>query len=135
MFRATYDVLEAIAGDMRSGLLETVGVESSLSLDDGLCSMLLELPEGADAGLIARAIDAENTEAWQDALGKVHIAINPWYSMKDVDQAVLCTIKVIHVLLGLHAVCEVKPKTFGQKLLSSLMDVMTAQKEARKEKD
>ena len=130
MYRATYEVLNAIAADVRGGLLETVGVESSLSLDDERSSMILDLPDGADSDLIARAIDAENVEAWCDTRGNVHVAINPWYSTKDVDQTVLCAIKIIHVLLGLHAVCEVKPKTFGQKLLSSLMDVMNAQKAA-----
>ncbi len=130
MYRATYEVLNAIAADVRGGLLETVGVESSLSLDDERSSMILDLPDGADSNLIARAIDAENVEAWCDTRGNVHVAINPWYSTKDVDQTVLCAIKIIHVLLGLHAVCEVKPKTFGQKLLSSLMDVMNAQKAA-----
>ena len=131
MLLATSGVLEAIAKDVRDGLLETVGVKSALSFDDERCSMVLELPEGTDTELIARAIDAENIEAWRDSEERVHIAINPWYSTKDVDQAVLCTTKVVHVLLGLHGVCEVRPKTFGQKLLSSLMDVMNAQNEAR----
>ncbi len=131
MLWATYSVLEAISKDVRDGLLETVGIESALSFNDERCSMVLELPEGTDTELIARAIDAENIEAWRDTEEKINIGINPWYSTKDVDQTVLCTIKVVHVLLGLHAVCEVRPKTFGQKLLSSLMDVMNAQKEAK----
>lgn len=97
MMKATLDVLTAIAKDVREGLLETVGVESSLSFADERCSMRLELPEGSDAELVARAIDAENVEAWLDSQGKVHVGINPWYSTKDVDQTVLCTIKVIHV--------------------------------------
>lgn len=35
--------------------------------------MILELPEGADTELIARAIDAENIEAWCDEGEKVHV--------------------------------------------------------------
>lgn len=132
MLRATQKVLESIAADVGEGLLETVGVESSLSLDNDCCSMILQLPDGTDTNYIAEAIDLENIESWCDSSGRVNIAINPWYSTKDVDQTVLCTIKVIHVLLGMHAVCEVKPKTFGQKILSSLMDVMNAQNEAKK---
>ncbi|MEP6901762.1 MAG: hypothetical protein ABJA66_08430 [Actinomycetota bacterium] len=135
MLRSTQEVLNAIAADVRGGLLETVGVESSISLEDERCSMILALPATADPKKIAEAIDAENVEAWQDGQNRVHLAINPWYSTKDVDQTVLCAIKVIHVLLGLHAVCEVKPKTFGQKLLSSLRDVLNAQQEAKKTKD
>lgn len=131
----TMNVLESIAEDMRGGLLETVGVESSFSLDDERCSMVLELPEGTNTEQIARAIDAENVEAWNDLKGRVHVAVNPWYSTKDVDQAVLCAIKVIHVLLGLHAVCEAEPKTLKQKILASLADVLKAQKEARKTKN
>ena len=135
MLAATREVLTAIARDVREGLLETVGVESSLSLDGERCSVILELPEGTDTELVARAIDLENVEAWQDDAGKVHVGINPWYSTKDVDQTVLCTIKVIHVLLGIHATDTEQPKTFKQKLLSSVADIMAAQKRVAKRKD
>ena len=135
MLEATREVLTAIAKDVRGGLLETVGVESSLSIDSGRCSVVLELPEGTDTKLIAQAIDAENVEAWRDDAGKIHVGINPWYSTKDVDQTVLCTIKVIHVLLGIHATDTEQPKTFKQKLLSSVADIMAAQKGVAKRKD
>lgn len=135
MLAATLEVLTAIARDVREGLLETVGAESSFSMKDGRCSMVLELPEATDTELVARAIDLENVEAWCDESGKVHIGINPWYSTKDVDQTVLCTIKVIHVLLGIHASDAAQPKTFKQKLLSSVMEVMQIQKSADKEKN
>ena len=135
LLAATREVLTAIAKDVREGLLETVGVESSLSMDDGRCSVVLELPEGTDTELVARAIDLENVEAWHDESGKVHVGINPWYSTKDVDQTVLCTIKVIHVLLGIHATDTEQPKTFKQKLLSSVADIMAAQKGVAKRKD
>lgn len=129
--QATRDVLTAIAADVRGGLLETVGVESEFSTEDGRCAMVLELPETADAETVARAIDLENVEAWRDADGKVRVGISPWLSTKDVDQTVLCTIKVVHVLLGLHAGVDAQPKTFKQKLLSSIADVLKAQKSAR----
>lgn len=135
LLAATREVLTAIARDVREGLLETVGVESSLSLDDEHCSVILELPEGTDTELVARAIDLENVEAWRDDAGKVHVGINPWYSTKDVDQTVLCTIKVIHVLLGIHASDTEQPKTFKQKLLSSVADILAAQKGVAKRKD
>ena len=134
MFDATRAVLTAIARDVREGLLETVGVKSSLSMDNGCCSVVLELPQGTDTELVARAIDLENVEAWRDEAGKVHVGINPWYSTKDVDQTVLCTIKVIHVLLGIHASDTPQPKTFKQKLLTSIAEVMQIQKGAGKEK-
>lgn len=134
MLRATREVLNAIAKDVRGGLLETVGVESSLSIDDGRCSMILQLPEGIDTELVARAIDAENVEAWTDEQKRVHVAINPWYSTKDVDQTVLCAIKVIHVLLGIHASDAPQPKTFKQKLLSSIAEVMQIQQGTEKKK-
>lgn len=135
MLAATREVLTAIAKDVREGLLETVGVESSLSLNDERCSVVLELPAGTDTELVARAIDSENVEAWQDDEGRVHVGINPWYSTKDVDQTVLCTIKVVHVLLGIHATDTEQPKTFKQKLLSSVADIMAAQKGVPKRKD
>ncbi|MDQ3323087.1 MAG: hypothetical protein M3525_11765 [Acidobacteriota bacterium] len=136
MFAATNEVLAAVAKDMREGLLETVGVESSLSLDGGSCSIILDLPEQTDTEQIAQAIDAENVEAWRDEAGKVHVAVNPWYSTKDVDQAVLCAIKVIHVLLGIHATdAAIQPKTFGQKLRASLAEILSIQNEAEKKKN
>ncbi|HEX8636481.1 MAG TPA: hypothetical protein VF692_00350 [Pyrinomonadaceae bacterium] len=130
--QATRDVLTAIAADVRGGLLETVGVESRFTTDDGRCAMILELPASADAEQVARAIDLENVEAWRDAEGKVRVGISPWLSTKDVDQTVLCAIKVVHVLLGLHAGVGAEPKTFKQKLLTAIADVMKAQKSAGK---
>lgn len=135
LIKSTLAVLEAIASDVRNGLLETVGVESVFSTDDGRCSMRLALPPATDTELIARAIDLENIESWLDAEKRVHIGISPWYSTKDVDQAVLCTIKVIHVLLGIHASDNAPPKSFGQKILASIADVMSAQKTAQSKKD
>ena len=129
MLRETEKVLLSIAKDVRGGLLETVGIESAYSTDGGRTSMmLLKLPDGSDPLIIAEAIDAENVEAWTDENHQVHIAINPWYSTKDVDQTVLSTIKIIHVLLGIHAADEVKPKTFKEKLLSSVMEIMETRK-------
>jgi len=135
LFKTTLEVLRAIADDVRNGLLETVGVESVFVMDNGRCSMRLELPPETDTELIARAIDLENIEAWRDSENRVHIGISPWYSTKDVDQTVLCTIKVIHVLLGIHAADNPQPKTIGQKILSSIAEVLNAQKIAQSKKD
>lgn len=132
LIKATEAVLEAIAADVRGGLLETVGVESRFSSDDGRSAIILDLPEGADNELIARAIDAENVEAWTDADGRVRVGINPWYSTKDVDQTVLSTVKIIHVMLGLHASDAKQPKTFKQKLLKSIRDIMEIQKSVKR---
>lgn len=134
MIAATELVLAEIAGDMRQGLLETVGVESFPSFDGERCSIILDLPKDADAEYIAKAIDAENVESWRDDDGRVHVAVNPWYSTKDVDQAVLCAIKIIHVVLGIHAsdAEASKPKTFGQKLRSSLAELLAIQNESSK---
>ena len=127
--KATLAVLEEIARDVRGGLLETVGVESRFAIDDETrCAVILDLPEGADAELVARAVDLENVEAWLDSEGKVSVGISPWLSTKDVDQTVLCVIKVIHVLLGIHAADNAAPKSLSQKFIAAVMDVMTAQK-------
>lgn len=134
MLRVTLNVLEAIAADVRGGLLETVGIESRLSLDEERCSMILELSAGTDTKHIAEAIDAENIEAWCDSSGRVNIAVNPWYSTKDVDQTVLCTIKVIHVLLGLHAVCEVPPRSLKQRLIKSISEIMQIHQNVKNDK-
>lgn len=132
---ATRKVLLAIADDVRAGLLETVGVESRFA-EDQKCSIMLRLPPETHAETIAQAIDAENIEAWCDEQGQVHVGISPWYSTKDIDQAVLCTIKVIHVLLGIHAGDKdmVPPQTFNRKLLKAIMDVMLILKKSQPRK-
>lgn len=134
LLKATQETLSEIVRDMREGLLETVGVDSSLAMDGGRCSVVLTLPAGVDTETIAQAIDLENIEAWRDEFEKVHIGISPWYSTKDVDQAVLSAVKVIHVMLGIHAADmeAAKPKTLGQKLLASFAEVMQIQKGADK---
>ena len=133
---ATRATLDAVFRDVREGLRETVGVDCSLVIEE-VCSVRLDLPEETDTETVASAIDLENVEAWTDESGKVHVGINPWYSTKDVDQTVLSTIKVIHVLLGIHAsdAEASKPKTLKQKLLASFAEVMQIQKEAEKKKN
>ncbi len=135
LFKATEQALNEVAKDMREGLLETVGVESRLSVDDERCSVILKLADGTDAEQIATAIDMENIEAWCDSQKEVHIGISPWFSTKDVDQAVLSAVKVIHVLLGIHAADTAQPQTFAQKLMSSIAEVMQLQKDAPKSDD
>lgn len=132
LMKSAEAVLHSIAADVRAGLLETVGVESRLSTNSGRCSMILELPKDIDSELIARAIDAENVEAWLDAERQVNLAVNPWYSTKDVDQTVLSAIKVIHVLLGMHATENDQPKTLKQKLLKSISTIMEIQQSVKK---
>lgn len=104
--QATQQALAAVARDVVSGLQETVGLRSQWGtefVEQAKCSVILELPSDADVEFIAKAIDLENVEAWCDENRRVHIAIGPWFSTKDVDQVVLSATKVIHVLLGMHA--------------------------------
>lgn len=126
LLEATRASLKAVAEDVRSGLLETVGVRSSWEEESERASVVIELPPNADAEQIARAIDLENVEAWRDERGRVHIAIGPWYSTKDVDQVVLSITKVVHVMLGLHAsdVQPGAPQGLLQKLLTAVAEVM-----------
>ena len=103
---ATRQALAAVANDVVNGLKETVGIHGKWSAEDtenARCSVVIELPIEADPEFIAQAIDLENVEAWCDENKKVHVAIGPWYSTKDVDQVVLSVTKVVHVLLGMHA--------------------------------
>jgi hypothetical protein len=127
---ATRAALAAIAADVRAGLLETVGVGSSL-VEDERASLLIELPPEADAATIAHAIDLENIEAWCDERGRVHVAVSPWYTTKDVDQTVLSVVKVVHVLLGLHATdAQAQPKGLWERMLASVMEIMLLEKHA-----
>jgi hypothetical protein len=106
LFHTTRQALAAVAQDVANGLAETVGIRCAWGTElaaDERCSVVLELPPEADPEYIARAIDLENVEAWCDDKRMVHVAIGPWYSIKDVDQVVLSITKVTHVKLGLHA--------------------------------
>lgn len=131
LIKATLTTLDAVYADVRGGLLETVGVDGVLSIAE-CCSIVLNLPDGCNTEQIARAIDLENIEAWQDENGRVHVALSPWFSTKDVDQTVLCTVKVIHVLLGIHAIDNAAPPTFGQKILSTVAEIMNLQKKVER---
>ncbi len=131
LLAAAQAALDAVYVDVRIGLLETVGVDSSLVVDE-CCSVVLDLPEKTDTAQIARAIDLENIEAWRDETNRVNVAISPWFSTKDVDQTVLSAVKVIHVLLGIHATDTAQPKTFGQKVLSTVAEIMSIQKKVEK---
>ena len=133
LMKATLTTLDAVFADVRMGLRETVGVDCALAIDE-CCSVVLNLPENADTELLARAIDLENIEAWRDEMGCVHVGISPWLSTKDVDQTVLSVVKVIHVLLGIHASDTAEPKTFGQKILASVAEALLVQKNAERKK-
>ncbi len=131
LLKTTLATLDATFADVRGGLLETVGVDCVLSIEDK-CSFILNLPENADTEQMAKAIDMENVEAWRGADGRVHVALSPWLSTKDVDQTVLCPVKVIHVLLGIHAADNIAPPTFGQKILSTVAEIMNIRKKIEK---
>lgn len=127
LVKATQAAIDAVYTDVRGGLRETVGVDCSLAVDER-CSVILDLPDETDTKQIAQAIDMENIESWRDETGRVHIGISPWLSTKDVDQTVLCAVKVIHVLLGVHASDAAEQKTFKQKILASVAEILTIQK-------
>jgi hypothetical protein len=126
LFKGMRGAMQAIAEDVRQGLRETVGINSRM-VEGERCGVAIELPPGTDLELIARAIDLENVEAWLGDNGQVHVAIGPWYSTKDVDQVVLTATKVVHVLLGLHAVCPMPEKenlTLMQRVMNSAAEVL-----------
>jgi len=131
LVKATEAALEAVFADVRTGLRETVGVDCILDIGER-SSVILDLPDGTDTEQIARAIDLENVEAWRDQEGRVHVGISPWLSTKDVDQIVLSPVKVIHVLLGIHASDSAEMKTFGQKILLSVAEIMNLQNKPKK---
>jgi len=131
LMKVTLTTLDAIFSDVRQGLRETVGVDCELVVDER-CSVVLNLPAETDTETIARAIDLENIEAWRDESGRVHVGVSPWLSTKEVDQTVLSPVKVIHVLLGVHASDSDEPKTFGQKIFGAVAEIMTLQKKIEK---
>lgn len=99
---STLNVLAAIAADVKRGLLETVGLESEWWTERAdRASIVVYLPENVDAEYIAEAVELENLEAWLDDEKYFHVAIALWYSTKEVDQTVLCVIKVVSQFTGL----------------------------------
>jgi hypothetical protein len=132
LMKVAQATLEAVAADVREGLRETVGIDCSLVVSKR-SSLILDLPAGTDTEQIARAIDMENVEAWRDDSGRVHIGISPWLSTKDVDQTVLSPVKVIHVLLGIHASDAIRPQTFKQKFLLAVREIVNLQKKSKGE--
>ena len=131
LMKATLTTLDTVFADVRGGLLETVGIECVLSIEEK-CSFILTLPETADTEQVARAIDLENIEAWRGENGRVHVALSPWLSTKDVDQTVLSAVKVIHVLLGVHATDNAAPPTLKQKIFGAVAEIMSLQKKIEK---
>ena len=131
LIKATEAAIDAVFADVREGLRETVGVDCVLEIDER-CSAILDLPNGTDTEKIARAIDMENIEAWHDETKRVHLCLSPWFSAKDVDQTVLSSVKVIHVLLGIHANDNAAPPTFKQKLFGAVAEIMSIQKKVEK---
>lgn len=130
LLRTTEAAIAAVFADVRTGLRETVGVECVLEIGER-CSAVLDLSDGTDTAQIAQAIDLENVEAWLDGAGRVHVGLSPWFSTKDVDQTVLSAVKVIHVLLGIHASDKTPPKNLKEKILSSVAEIMNLQKNSR----
>lgn len=97
---ATRQALAAVASDVRLGLLETIGIESEW-VEDKPCSVKLHLPDVIAPDYVARAVDLENVESWLDEQGCVRVAIGPWFTTKDVDQAILAVTKSCKDSLGL----------------------------------
>ena len=131
LMKAAQATLDAVFADVQTGLRETVGVECSLAVGER-CSAVLDLPDETDTEQIARAIDMENIEAWRDETERVHVGLSPWFSTKDVDQTVLSAVKVIHVLLGIHATDYAAPLTFKQKIFGAVAEIMSIQKKIEK---
>lgn len=131
---ATRKTLAAVVADVRAGLAETVGVGATQALDEraSVVIPLPALPNGLSPEYIALAIDSENVEAWCDERGRVHVAISPWYSTKDVDQVVLSITKVLHVLLGIHAtdvlLTNISHAGFWRRLLAAATEIGALQK-------
>lgn len=102
LHQATLNVLAAIAADVGRGLLETVNLKSEWWTEKSeRASVVVYLPENVDAEYVAKAVNLENLEAWTDAEKRFHVAIAPWLSTKDVDQTVLCVVKVVSRFTGL----------------------------------
>jgi hypothetical protein len=102
---ATQNALAAVAEDVCIGFKLTVGLDAEWCLERAeRTSVILHLPENADIDYVVEAVNLENLECWKDEQNRFHVAIGPWFTTKEVDHVVLCTIKIVHEYTGLlHA--------------------------------
>lgn len=102
LFDATQNALAAVAEDICIGFKLTVGLNAYWFLEaTEKTSVIVEIPENIDLDYVVEAVNAENLECWKDEQNRFHVAIGPYFSTKEVDHVVLCTIKVVHEFTGL----------------------------------
>jgi hypothetical protein len=102
LIAATQNVLAAVAEDVCLGFKETVGLNAEWFTEkDEKSSVVVYLPENIDVDYVVEAVNLENLECWKDEENRFHVAISPWFTTKEVDHVVLCTIKVVHEFTGL----------------------------------
>lgn len=102
LIAAVQNALAAVAEDVCLGFKETVGLEAEWFTDKAeKSSVVVYLPENVDVDYIVEAVNLENLECWKDEENRFNVAISPWFTTKEVDHVVLCTIKVVHEFTGL----------------------------------
>jgi hypothetical protein len=100
--RAIASLQTAICVQVAQGIVDAIGLSAWPSPDND--GVWVELPPGADLGEIARAIELEGAAA-RPAAGVPYLLlpVQPWFDLEEIDQTILCCLKVVHVLLGVHA--------------------------------
>jgi hypothetical protein len=92
---------KAVCGHVAQGIVETCGLSAWPSPD--LDGVWIELPAGADIVEVSRAIEREGAAARQATDAPyLLLRVQPWFDVEEIDQTILCCLKVIHVMLGIH---------------------------------
>lgn len=118
---AVLQLQRTICAQVAQGIVETTGLGAWPSPErDGVW---VELPEGADIMEVSQAIELEGAAARPaDGVPYLLLRVQPWFDIEEIDQTILCCLKVVHVMLGVHppdldieahlqqnAACHVRP--------------------------
>lgn len=92
---------KAVCAQVAQGIVETTGLSAWPSPD--LDGVWIQLPEDADLAAICQAIELEGAAA-RPATDAPYLLlrVQPWFDVEEIDQTILCCLKVIHVILGVH---------------------------------
>jgi hypothetical protein len=99
---AVVKLQRSICRQVAHGIVDAIGLNAWPSPDhDGVW---VELPAGSDIAHVAQSIELEGAAARPaDGVPYLLLLVQPWFDAEEIDQTILCCLKVVHVLLGVHA--------------------------------
>jgi hypothetical protein len=91
----------SVCMQVAQGLVEALNVQAWPCPDR--IGVWVQLPSGADVNEVAKAIRLEGASARPASDGNyLLLDVQPWFDQEEIEQTVLCCLKVLHVMLGIH---------------------------------